>query len=279
LKDITYSDYNIEYSHIYLGEGQKLIGESELEGIRIAKSIVRHLEKHGKSCSLCVLIDDYSNSHFIDIDRIHSEMLKTGLTPDFYFYESFLAGETADCLIESIPKKYIKSENENVTIRIDDTSSIRVASSKNSVRSKILDELSKEQKVKQFNGVRDLLLAKLNDEFIEEQSLNYDNIGIRRTSSASLTEVILKTYSESGERYSCPLLDAAWHLTRLGIQPYSEQVENLISYSDKPFFGKKLITILPSGYLRVESTAMEIIGMLKRKTIRKRRRNIKYYFY
>lgn len=64
-------------------------------------------------------------------------------------------------------------------------------------------------------------------------------------------------YIESNGKCPCSFLVAVWHLARLGVFKIESSTRN--HPTDKPFVGRRIITILPKRYGAIEKKAHDII--------------------
>jgi len=112
----------------------------------------------------------------------------------------------------------------------------------------------------------------------KEESKRRHTITLRQQRCHSDSAVVLSQATESTWRFSCPLLTACWYLCRLGVPEFTPQ----FAYEREgaqPFVGERIITVLPTSFLKVESTAVELISLSRTKTFSKRGKQIEYYFY
>lgn len=265
-------DYSIEYAHIYSDQlkANQMMDE-HIKSIERTKQIIGLLNSLGKSYSLSVLIDNYNEGEFeneeVDFDVIYSELDKYGLPPDHIMCESNLT-HTADLLIDNISNRYLKAEGTNKIVFTPTSNySSRWAPSNNDYSFR-----------RQF---WDYSQGKI-DDISSMKILERSAASIDRESFLSKSEIVLKyVYDQNTNKtyYTCPLLTACWHLTRLGVNQFDVNASKIKSFTSKPFFADKLITVLPSKYLKVEGTAMEIISLAKKKSIKKSKKNIEYVFF
>lgn len=265
-------DYNIEYAHVYAGSFTKdeIIGEEQRTGIIVAKQVVENLEAAGKTYSLNILIDDY-NEEAIEVNEelVVSELTKKGLSPDYVMRESRLAGPVAEVLIDNISDRYLdKRTLENEIIFAPKTNDIRLwapDAEKRSFRQMFLEYAE----------------GKIDEEELKGSQLRKGGATlISKNTFRSKSEIVLKYKDKEGVVcYTCPLLTACWHLMRLGVEQFDKEFVNIKSFTSKPFFGNRLITVLPSNYLKIEGTSMEIISLAKSRSIKKYRNYLEYYFF
>lgn len=264
-------DFNIEYAHIYADEFHKdvIIGEEQIRSIEVVKQIIGNLESTGKTYSLNILVDDYNEEATkVDEEVLFSQLNEIGSPPDHIMRESQLAVSSAEILIEAMPERYLNKQKSYELTFTPKTNDIRLWASNHEDRSfrRIFWEYSQGEKKEEISKER--VLRERAEALISRESF--------RTKS----EIVLKYIDNGGTtRYTCPLLTACWHLVRVGVEPFAEEYKNLKSFTSKPFFGEKLITVLSSSYLKIEGTAMEIISLAKSRTIKKQKNRLEYYFF
>ena len=95
--------------------------------------------------------------------------------------------------------------------------------------------------------------------------------------SESISDTLLYTESESGRKYSCPLLATAWYLARLGIAPFSDITSK--NGNANNLYARRLINVLSVDYLRVESAVRDILNYSRNKHIHKSKHLITYFFH
>ncbi len=121
---------------------------------------------------------------------------------------------------------------------------------------------------KQILGIQELIAnlkrLKAKPDFIgfESKLVQYSNFLLKEM-SPRLQKNYIK-YIEKNKKIPCSMLIAIWYLKRLGlikIQP--EELKHLSKDSKKSFVAKKIITILPKRYQKVEKKGLEIIASTK----------------
>jgi len=259
-------DFNIEYAHIYISnellENIDFVNKYS-ENIGITKQIILELESKNKTYSLNVLIDDYNPFiSDVNLDKIYHLLDECELPPDHIMLESNFANNSAEKLIDLIDSRYLKKGADNESIFNVKTSNAYLWTHDNkSVSPRSL--------------------------FLEDPKKNINNISPKKNNATNTSfntcraksEIILKNIENNVVYYACPLLNACWQLMRLGIDPFSEDIKNLSSFSSKPFFGDTLITVEPTKLLKIESTSLEIISLVKQKKINKLIDKIQFYFH
>lgn len=252
-------DYNIEYAHIYSSDLNGNLSNVS-RNIEKTKVLLETLNNKSSSYSLSVLVDDYSEDQSpIPSSEIFELFFSLGLSPDNVVMESEMIKE-ADSLIKNLPEKFLIQE-ENRYIFKSESKDIHFAElfqERKRYKSEVMDRIN--MGTEAWNEMQKKKLLNLKQQRVHSDSnlIIYFNDG--------------KTI-----RYSCPLLAACWYLTRLGVEPFYSSIKQSLN-STKPFIGKNLITILPLNFLKVESTAIELIGLCKSKSIYKCKRRIEYYF-
>jgi hypothetical protein len=237
-----------------------------------------------------VLIDDYNGPNDLEAEIAYDLLAEQGLPPDHICFEAKFAGDLADTLIDSLDKGYIhKGENDDILFDFQ-TVDLRLwvpVPTKKSFREMLIElpeepaEKAKKRSFRQLLVEDGLPNIQTNPRNLPARpSLSADTETYLRESYQSRTEIVLRRKLDSGyQQYSCPLLASCWYLARLGVEPFSEVEKTVVSFTGKPFFGKKLITILPISYLKIEATVYEILAASKRKAIRRKRNNFSYHFY
>ena len=245
-------NYNIEYAHLYAYEIARGVTDTLRRSALRTSRIVEELESRGATYTLCVLVDDYSSTDPVDPDRVLDLVEEAGLRPHVVCYEGDMA-ECARDLLEALPDRNIVRADQGVRVTAGVPESILMWPEPPPGES---EELTSEE-------LRVVPLTRL-----------------RSTRAYSNLEVILETVDSEGDiRWSCPALAACWNLARLGIEPFEEGLVTRHGLGPRPFIGERLITVLPTEYMKVESTAMEILSMCRPKPLRKARKRMSYIFY
>jgi len=285
----SFVDYSIEFAHMYGGSLQdgRLTPEQE-ESARIACDFAEKLRRDGFSCSLCVLIDDYNEPMEVDEASVHELLSGCGAPPDHILRESQFARQHAAALIDAIDSRYLQESKDGELMfdaRTDDIRLWAPLPDSKSFREMLRDPFGDLVPPRKSTSFRLSLLEKQS----HRQTLSVRStteamsVGEQRYSRStyqSRTEIVLSRKNDDGnETYACPLLAACWHLARLGIEPYEQAAGSAVSFSDRPFFAKRLVTILPAAYLKIEATAFEIISSVKLRSVRKQRYKLSYHFF
>jgi len=257
---MTKADVNIEIAHTYLlnKDSSNILQDEQVKSITIAKDIIAKLTSEGKKATTCILVDDYNSIFSFDEKNIYEAVCTTGLIPDYIVKESIFSNY-ADYLVSNLPEKYIQQDNNNIAFQTKSDNLLLWG-----IESKQDNEDFMQIFIKQTLG---------NDKGLRlpQQSTEISNF----TSS-----VTLKSFDSDGlSRYACVLLTACWHLSRLGVEPFSEISKKIYKCSENPFFGETILTILPSKYLKIEALARELIGACTTKTISKKKRKMEYIFF
>ena len=250
-------DYNVEFCHIYSDEVASLSEKQRINLLR-TKAVIDNLVKSGSSFCLTALIDNYSEGCNVDFDkRLFLQNLEEfDISPDFIVMEADLTFY-AEKLIETISDKWIKKMNNQLRF-ISYLDNINL-------RDKQIDINT--------NETEDYVLLFMKDKGLI-QSL--DNL---ETNFEIFSDINLKSVNNGEYKYSCTLLTACWHLFRLGIDNFTDSLSSVVSYSEKPFFGERSMTILPIKYLKIEANAYDILSFSKNNAIKKARKRIEYVFH
>jgi hypothetical protein len=92
----NFVDYNIEYAHIYSDQD---FNNEQIASINKTKEVINGLEKHKKTYSLVVLIDDYHPDQIkFDQQKFTNSLKDFGLVPDYITFESRLVDYKEDIL-------------------------------------------------------------------------------------------------------------------------------------------------------------------------------------
>lgn len=250
---------------MYSDEIDKL-NDNHLININKTKKIIKALIDAKSSYCLTILLDDYSagTRNDFEIEMLLNIFNEVNLLPDFIMYESKLV-DIADKLISQIPDKW-KTQSEG---------QLRFSTYMN-------DFFLRDDSVQLHNGNRDIDDNDKGDYkfiFMKEKGLFSNNIAVDKSSYDIVSDITLKTEMDGLSKYSCSLLTASWHLFRLGIPNFTNPYSDIFRISEKPFFGDRSLTILPKRYLIVEANALDILSFVNKKSIKKARKKIEYYFH
>ena len=69
--------------------------------------------------------------------------------------------------------------------------------------------------------------------------------------------------------FNCSALATVWELARFGVEPYHSSLELWQGEPGVPFAADSLLTILPSRYISVESTVLDLISSIQPRILRK----------
>lgn len=97
--------------------------------------------------------------------------------------------------------------------------------------------------------------------------VSLDGKRLRRQTRAEQSSVLVA----EAERLCCPTLAATWVLARLGVEPYVGAYQGV-----GDFTGDRVVTVLPSRYLRGEATVLDLLDAAG---YRKQARKVGYVFY
>lgn len=245
-------DYSIEFGHLYYDE---LRGErfSLLDpAIEATSMLVRTLAAEGASVSLCLLIDDYIEGREIpdrDVTKLRAYLSANHIDVHHVAFEADLA-TVAPIMLDMVRPKWLRKDNAVLYLRSENTD-------------KHLDN-----SVQIGHRPKSLLLGAASNRTYFEQER-----------AKSQTEVMLAEGQGAATRYGCALLASCWALARLGISPYFEAL-NLDSIEGAPpFCGRNLISVLPTDYLKIEATVLELFKASRDKKVQKSTSRIQYWFH
>lgn len=252
--------YNVEYAHLYSADVSGDLAFLD-ENIERTRSIIDRLSHYGISYCLSVLIDDYSEAFgYVDPESIITVLSDRGLTPDYVVMESEMAHH-ADYFIKFLPKKYL----------IEDDNQVVFQSASNDSNFPSLRAPARRYK--------SIFMEKAHTEKGKwDREEHRRRITLRQQRCQSDSSIVLCHDTGSQVRYSCPLLTACWYMARLGVEPFTTP----FAYRRKgceSFIGNRILTVLPIDFLKVESTAVELISLSRTKPISKRKKQIEYHFY
>ena len=252
------ADCNVEFAHIYSSADVTSIDPEQQESIRRAQSIVRTLSQRGESVALSLLVDDYSCPGIPDLNTVTEVLGKAGLKPDFVMRESALV-TVAQSLIDILPARLL--------YRTDDGLFLSTRS-----RDPLLWAVSNPHLEHDFLEI--FLLR-------QSEDLSVDTGRAQPMSRYQTTSSLVLLVSEEEEKphYSCALLTACWHLMRLGVPPFADLHKELLATSNACFFARRIMTLLPARYLKLEAAALELISVAKSKRVRRHRHSLEYVFF
>lgn len=249
-------DFNIEFCHIYAGIKHRL-NNKDKENIHRTKILTNALQHQEKNYCLCVLVDDYSNPSDFEEKAILNLFENEEIKPNYIVKESSLS-DLAERFIKTIPKKWKKMIGNKLHF-VNYTTDFQIKNEPQRYESD------------------DYLLSFLKDRDIIKPIKNNNSPGLYDTYS----DIQLWEKIDDKTKYSCTLLTACWHLLRLGVPSFKDLIKKIytIDGSNKPFFGKRIITVLPLKYINIEANAMELLSFSTNKQIKKSRQNIEYIFH
>lgn len=251
--------FNIEFAHLY---------DSSLEDpdhlkkdVQLTIQIVDRISRAGMSSSLNVLIDDYSvASNYVDPGELVNTLKELGLPPDYVVMESEMT-QLAERFLEFLPERLITTSEDHTIFH--------------SIGNDVNLDAGPAPARRYKSQFMERAMAKTGES--EKKKRGHATM-LRQQRCHSDSAVVLSHTTESKRRFSCPLLTACWYLCRLGVPQFTPR----FAYEREganPFVGGRIITVLPTSFLKVESTAVELISLSRTKTISKRRKQIEYYFY
>jgi len=252
-------DYNIEYAHVYVSDITENLSKLDLN-IEKTISIIDDLNRKKMTYTLSVFVDDYSdNDKTINVNEIISLCNSLRLPPDHVVMESEMA-KTAENFIDKLPERYLLSEDNKMYFKSEST------------------DIHFSDLLKDRRRYKAIFIEKAEmDRKAWEEQKQKEYLALRQQRCHSNSSLVLYYNDGKDVRFSCPLLAACWYMARLGVEPFYSSIQNKLSIN-KPFIGNKLITVLPLEFLKVESTALELIGLSRTKVISKNRKKIEYHF-
>lgn len=253
-------DYNIEYAHVYVSEIKENLSKLN-SSIEKTLSILDDLNRKKMSYSLSILVDDYSdNKETTTKKEIISLCMGLKLPPDHVVMESELV-KSARFFISKLPERSLLSQDNKMYFKSEST------------------DIHFSDLLKDKRRYKAIFIEKAEmgrKAWVEQKQKKY--IAFRQQRCHSNSSLVLYYDDGKNVRYSCPLLAACWYMVRLGVEPFFSSIQSKL-IQNKPFVGNKLITVLPIEFLKVESTAIELIGLSKTKVISKNRKKIEYHFF
>lgn len=247
-------EYNIEFAHYYLQPDTMELSQEQLEGVAKTQEVVQVLRARGAQFALSVLVDDINGTGDFDPVGLNDALDAVGLKPQFILAESALS-LVGDDLIDALPPRYLYQSDEGVFLSTRTKSPLLWAATSSRTE-------------------RDFLEIFIDRQSQEDEEAPADSGPVGDHESVSM----LKLKSTNGE-HSCVLLTACWHLMRLDIAPFDKVSESLFRIDAEPFFAEKIVTILPTEYIKLEAAAMDILSLAKPNRIRRARHNAEYVFF
>lgn len=251
MMEVEFCDLNVEFCHVYQDEIERRDLDVLLPNIDVTRQCLDALERRGLPFTTTILIDDYSRKWGSrDVAPLLGFLKEYGLHPDYIAFESDLV-TVAPAFLEKMKKRHLKQRSGEILLYVqtDDPHFPQL-----------------------LPGIRPK--ARL---FADEDFSTYSVFNQRRLRSDS--QVFLVSRTGDDIRYSCPLLAACWVLARLGKPPFAEAIRLLPTGRNRPFFGRRLINILPTHYLKVETTVLDLLSQLRDQELRKCHSLIQYWFH
>jgi hypothetical protein len=250
--DSGYFDYSIEFGHMYYDEfrdGRFSLLEPAIETVLM---LIRALTAKGASVSLCLMIDDYTENQEItdrDVTKLRAYLSANCLDLHHVAFEADLAA-VAPVMLNMVRSKWLRKDGTVFYLR-----------------SQNLDK-HLDHSVQIGHRPKSLLLGTAGNRTYFEQER-----------AKSQTEVTLAETQGADVRYGCALLATCWALARLGISPFCKSLKLDSIENAPPFFGRNLITVLPTDYLKTEATVVELLKASRNIQVRKSMRKIQYFFH
>jgi len=234
-------DVNVEYMHLYIGRTPS--DRELLNAKKTANQMLHQLKSHGRTFSLCVLIDDYTEPCCPRALKEEALDLVATLQPEptHIVWESSLVSP-AMRLMRNLRSDLVVESPKGVTLQ---------------TFSNDLELIHREDERDSLATLLDSAVGSDRPDYSDQTSL------VRRDETARLT---------------CALLSATWLLVRLGLLPF-DQVDDLSEGGPCSFVGSQLLTILPTHYIHIEHSALTILQSMHGKQFSKARRRIEYYFH
>lgn len=256
---------NIELAHMYptRQDVRGMLTDEQRRSIDLTQEIIERLGEDATGATLCVLIDDYSAPCAVDPARLRDEILSHGLSVDFIVNESRIA-HFVDCFIERLPRRLILVDGGNTIFSTKTNSFLLWETTAGGKRRDFLETFVQHT----LGDDKRLRLPHASMASHGGSSHSY-------SSSATLKSCDL----HGGGKYSCAVLTACWHMARLGVPPFSALANEATAFSDKPFPGERIVTLLPVKYLKVEALAWELIASANTKVISKKKKMMEYRFF
>lgn len=246
-----FCDLNVEFGHLYQDDMERGDLDVLLPNLDVTRQCLDSLERRGLSFTTSILVDDYSRKwNSRDVTPLLGFLKEHDLQPDYIAFESDLV-VVAPAFLEKMKKRYVKELSGKVLFFLQ-TDDPHFPESLPGIRPK----------------------ARL---FADEDLTSYSVFSQKRLRSDSQVFLVSRMGDET--RYSCPLLAACWVLARLGKQPFAEAVRLLPAGRNRPFFGRRLINILPTHYLKVETTVLDLLSHLRDRELRMCHSLIQYWFH
>lgn len=259
MSSVSKVKYNIEFAHLY---GSNLQSYSYLkENVYRTLQIVNQTTQNNFPFSLSVLIDDYSmDTNHISPKELNELLTDFGLPPDYIVMESQMT-KYADHFLKYLPKKYVVEKDSQFVFH------------------SFGNDLNLYESPPPARRYKSIFMEKVLDKPInKKKQIPKQTTTLKQERCHSDSAVVLAHTIDSVKRYSCPLLTACWYLCRLGVSGFMPEFA-YVRKGAPPFVAERLITVLSTDFLKVESTAFELLGLSKTKTFKKRRKQVEYYFY
>lgn len=215
---------DIEYAHVYVSPTQSPDVEDMQRSALFTANVAKWYSDRGADVSLSVLVDDYSSPGG-DAGAAMRAATALSPAPDVIFSEGAFA-DTAENMVARLRSKFLR---ERVTGRTF------LAEGRD-----LADTISESRGVTMFDVLKQRAdIAPSRFRF----ALNFD----------------VDFMGANGEkRLSCPVLAAAWHAFRLGLETDSVPAES----GQASFPVDFAISVLPNDYLQVEASTRALLSAL-----------------
>ena len=253
-------DINIEYAHLYAANLERDIKSLE-NGVQKAREIIDLADRQRLTHSSTVLVDDYSiGSTEVDIKKILLILESLRLAPDYVVLESEMVANVT-YFLQFLPQKNLIRETDRVVYH---SAGLDANLEQTALPARRYKSIFMER-AKRSGGS-------------ENQMTGRQVLSLQQHRIHSESSIVLAVGEGASVRYSCPLLTACWYLIRLGVEPFYSPI--LYRRRNAPsFVGRRLVTVLPLDYLKVEATAVELLSLSKTKAISKCKKRISYFFH
>jgi hypothetical protein len=215
---------DIEYAHAYVSAKEGPDVADMRRSAEFAAGVAEWYRSHGAEVTLSVLVDDYSAPGGNRAEALAAAQA-LDLVPDVVFEEGSFA-EAAERMVSRLRSKFVKGRVTGRTFLAEGRD--------------LADVVSEARGVTMFDVLKERAdIAPARFRF----ALNFD---------------IDFVGPEGEKRLSCPVLAAAWHAYRLGLEtgpvtPEWGRVEYPVDFA---------VSVLPGDYLQVEASAQALLRAL-----------------
>lgn len=273
-------DYNVEYAHLYAYEVAQGVTPRMEQAVARARSVLQDLDRRGHTYTTAVLVDNYNSDVPVQTGPVREMLRRAGLEPDVICFEAELAESAAE-LIAALPDRVVVQGRGEILLDAASESFLLWPESTDmtseTYRHLLLGMLAGEEEARARPGSGAVTEPR---EANGEEARVTPLTTLRAQRSQVHLEVVLSGFDASRRlRWSCPVLATCWYLARLGISPYLDRMRTFDGLASRPFVGRRLLTLLPVDYVKIESTAMELLALARPKPLRKARKRLEYIFY